>query len=132
MKVCHPATCNLDNEQLAAYRKQWTVDNPVARHVRYETESRRAGNFGTHSDFHVPSVRYLPGTPRPIEQFRERLLQKYGVLSFSILRDRIGGPTISCRNIQKVINSLEFKTTFAEFNQVYNFKKFVCFLRCYS
>ena len=109
----------MDDEKLARYRQQWTVEHPRSRHARYETESRRATNIYNPSQFQVSSVRYLPGTPRPVEHFRERLVEKFGILSFCFLRREIGGPgQVSIKQLQQIVKRLELRFTFAEFNQV--------------
>jgi len=112
------ATSNMRNEELEKYRQQWTVSHPHSRTIHYETESRRAANFGLPARFQVKSVRYLPGTPRPVENFRERLIAKYGILSFCVLRSAVGNGMIPNQKLLQAIKSIDIKVSYAEFNQI--------------
>ena len=80
---------NIDPVQLDIYRKTWTHDTPESRSMRFQTESRRAGNGSAPEKFAVRSVRYLPGTPIAFERFRDRLIERYGILAMSTLRNLI-------------------------------------------
>lgn len=100
-------TGNVNAEELDKYRKTWTNDTVESRTMRFETESRRAGNGGAPSKFKVHSVRFLPGTPIAFERFRERLIERYGILGFSSLRHSMGGRReITSSELQKIINGL--------------------------
>jgi hypothetical protein len=57
--------------------------------MRFQTESRRAGNGSAKKEFQVRSIRYLPGTPIAFERFRDRLLERYGILGMSCVRNAI-------------------------------------------
>jgi hypothetical protein len=122
--------CNMKKPDLEEYRKRWTTEESLAaREARYTSETRRAGNQtclqtnavtrSQTNKFVVRSVRFLPGTPRPVETFREKLVKQYGILSFVVLRHFCGPQTqISFRNIKTMFESLEFKTPYVEVNQV--------------
>ena len=108
---------SLRGEELEKYRQTWTLDSAVARSVRYTTESRRAANAAPEA-FRVASVRLLPGTPKPVERFRDRLLEKYGILGISALRYHLGSGVISCSNFRASLSKLDIKLSPSEFSQV--------------
>ena len=104
---------NLGEKDLQNYREQWTTDTALGRNLRYQTESRRSTNV-------VSSViRLLPGTPKSLEHFRERLLVKYGILGLSALRYSVGSGIISCSRLSSLISKLDVKLNRAEFDQVH-------------
>lgn len=126
-KECHVPGCNLNEDQLEQYRKTWTTDNSFSRHLRFQTESRRSANSGLPENFQVVSVRYLPGTPKPVEHFRERLLERFGILGVTVMRYYIGPSMISWKTLRNIINTkLEIKMKQAELNQVNCFVAVVC------
>jgi hypothetical protein len=109
----------INPEALDAYRKHWTNDTPESRAMRFQTESRRAGNMGVSKQFEVKSVRYLPGTPIAFERFRERLLARYGILAMSCVRNAINNRAeISSADYYKVVKLTGVEMSRAEIQQV--------------
>lgn len=118
----HIPSANLSADEIEKYRETWTHDIPAARDFRYQTETRRANNkLAEFEHFHVPSVRLLPGTPKPVEIFREMMMEKYGILAFSMLRKEVGTGYISHRQLQQVVRRLEISLTYAQFCQIVAF-----------
>lgn len=104
---------------LGQYRKKWTNDTPHSVAMRFQTESRRAGNSGTTKRFEVRSVRYLPGTPIAFERFRDRLLEKYGILGMSCLRYAIGPlEEVSSADFYKLVQSCKVEVSKQEIQQM--------------
>jgi len=114
-----PTTSSTTREALEKYRKTWTTDSDLARSIRYQTESRRAGN-ATPNDFQVNSLRLLPGTPKQLERFRERLVEKYGILALTALRHALGSGLISSHQLRSAIATIDVPITRADFSQVRN------------
>jgi hypothetical protein len=101
------------SDKIDEYRKTWTTDSvDAARKMRFTTETKNALNHGTvHTQFQIESVRPLPGTPKSFEKFREILLQKYGVLSFMVLKYYF-----YCENKQPDLAPSEFKRVIQRLN----------------
>jgi hypothetical protein len=74
--------------QLENYRETWTHENnQQVRNIRWTTETQRSLNSGIlNKKFTATTIRFLPGTPKSYEKFRETLIEKYGILSFIILK----------------------------------------------
>mmetsp|Transcript_26199 Transcript_26199/g.28575 ORF Transcript_26199/g.28575 Transcript_26199/m.28575 type:complete len:377 (+) Transcript_26199:59-1189(+) len=74
--------------QLESYRKTWTHDNnDKFRSIRWTTETQNSLNSGlTNKQFLTTTIRLLPGTPKSFEVFRDLLINKYGILSFIVLK----------------------------------------------
>jgi len=66
----------LRGEELDEYRKKWTSDNPIGRHIRFQTEALRSANAGVPSKFQVSRVRFMPGTPVSFEKLREKVITR--------------------------------------------------------
>jgi len=110
---------NVDSVALDAYRKSWTNDTEESRKMRFQTESRRAGNGGAPAKFAVESVRFLPGTPIAFERFRERLIERFGILALSSLRNSIGGRSeMSSAEFYALIKETGVKMSRIEIEQV--------------
>jgi hypothetical protein len=113
----HLPTMNLKYEELEKYRKQWTTDVPASRDMRFQTENRRATKSAP-KQFQMPTMRLLPGTPRPLETFRERLLERHGILALSNIRFHVGVGEISCDDFKRAIANTEVKVDRFEINQI--------------
>ena len=101
---------NIAPVALDNYRKAWTNDTVESRNMRFQTESRRAGNGGAPDRFKVPSVRYLPGTPIAFERFRERLVERFGILAMSSLRSAVANRAeISSGDFYKLVHGIGIK-----------------------
>lgn len=108
----------MTREKLEEYRKKWTMDNEVGRQYRFQTETRTAGN-AANKIFQTLSVRFLPGTPKSLEEFRERLIEKYGILGLCVLRFSLGNSDfISFRNLKAAISSIGVDIKPYDLNQV--------------
>lgn len=113
------AKTNIRPEDLDDYRKSWTNDTVQSREMRFQTESRRAGNGGVTKQFAVTSVRYLPGTPIAFERFRERLLELYGILGMSCVRSAIGNRAeISSSDFYQLVKETGVTMTRTEIQQM--------------
>jgi hypothetical protein len=75
----------LPRDKLNAYRQKWTTDNEVGRKFRFQTESRQAGN-AANNKFQVNSLRFLPGTPKALENYRVKLVNRFGLFAMAALR----------------------------------------------
>jgi hypothetical protein len=77
--------------ELEDYRKKWTCDiNDNYRSLRWQTETLTSLNNGVlNNKFQISTVRMLPGTPKSFEIFRNQLIEKYGILSFIMLKNEI-------------------------------------------
>jgi hypothetical protein len=78
-------------DELENYRKTWTCDiNDSYRAYRWQTETLSSLNKGVlNNKFQISTVRMLPGTPKSFEIFRTQLIEKYGILSFILLKNEI-------------------------------------------
>ena len=110
----------MDDAQLDEYRRTWTSDVPASRDMRYQTESRRAGS-NMPLKFQTSSVRMLPGTPRALEKFREKLITGHGILAMSVLRFYMGSGNIVRSQLQESFTLMEVDMDRSEFNQVFVF-----------
>ena len=111
-------TPTMTREKLEEYRKKWTTDNEVGRQYRFQTETRTAGN-AVNKSFQTLSVRFLPGTPKALEDFRERLIEKYGILAVCVLRFSLGNSDfIHFRNLKAAITSIGVEIKPYDLNQV--------------
>jgi hypothetical protein len=114
-----PLAPNMSLEKIQAYRKKWTCDTEVGRKIRFQTESRIAGN-AANKKFVVSSLRLLSGTPQALENLRERYIERYGVLAFCALQHYIGTGTIHCTKLKMAIKEAGIECKQFEFNQVSN------------
>ncbi len=81
----------MPQDQLENYRKTWTTEeNDKMRDLRFSTEARRAAAHAVSKHFAVPSVRFLPGTPKSLENCRSQLVEKYGIFAFAVIREALG------------------------------------------
>lgn len=111
-------TPTMTREKLEEYRKKWTVDNEVGRQYRFQTETRTAGN-AVNKSFQTLSLRFLPGTPKSLEEFRERLIEKYGILGLCVLRFSLGNSDfITFPNLKASISSIGVDIKPYDLNQV--------------
>jgi hypothetical protein len=113
----HLPRSNMSRNDLEQYQKTWCSDTPAFRAVRYQTENRRAGN-AANKNFQTPSVRLLPGTPIILEQFRSKLIEKYGVLAIPLLKHVMGSGDISCAEWKQRMNQTDIKLFPHETNQI--------------
>ena len=105
-------------DKLEEYRKKWTTDSEVGRQYRFQTETRTAGN-SANKNFQTPSVRFLPGTPKSLESFRERLIEKYGILGLCVLRYGLGNSEfLSFNQLKNGIQSIGIDVKPYELNQI--------------
>ena len=113
----HLPRSNMTRQELEEYQRTWSSDTPASRAMRFQTENRRAGNAANKS-FQTPSLRLMPGTPVMIEQFRLKLIEKYGVLALPVLRYFIGKGQISCNEWKSRMALTEIKLFPHEINQI--------------
>ena len=59
-----------------------------------------------------------PGTPGALEKFRERLIERHGILAISVLRFYLGTGDIVRERLIKAISKMEIKLDKPELNQV--------------
>lgn len=115
-----PLASHLPIEKIEEYRRTWTCDNEVGRKIRFQTESRLAGN-AANKKFVIDSLRLMPGTPKALENLRERYVERYGVLAFCALQHYIGTGIVHCNKLKMAIKEagIEFKQY--EFTQIVAF-----------
>ena len=111
---------NISREDLEKYRSEWTSDTPTARTFRFNVESKIAGN--AIKNFGTVTVRMLPGTPRALETYREKLIERYGVLALSCIRYHIFNGTkegfISVDNFKNAIANSKVKVIHPDMMQI--------------
>lgn len=108
----------LKGEKLDAYRNTWTSDNPIGRMVRFQTEALRSANAAMPLKFQVNRVRFMPGTPVPVEKLREKLIERHGILAFSAMRHSLGKGKVSGKKLQTVLKELGLEVSKADFCHV--------------
>ena len=118
----HLPKMNVQYEDLEKYRKAWTTDCPASRDMRFQTENKRSTKAAPRQ-FQMPTVRLLPGTPRPLETFRERLLERHGILGLSCVRSVVaekagGAPQMSCADLQAAVVQTQVEMNRFELNQI--------------
>lgn len=111
---------NITREKLEEYRKTWTTDTPASRIMRFQTENRRQGN-AANKLFQTATYRLLPGTPMVLEKYRERLLQRFGVLGLTVLRYTVGQGVQPVTTFRASLVKAEVALTAAEANQIIAF-----------
>lgn len=89
----------------------------MCRKLRFQTESRNAGNAAG-AKFKVASIRMLPGTPKALEAFRERTIERYGILAICAMKYYLGSGTIETAQLRTGIKDLGTKISPLEINQV--------------
>ena len=107
----------LSREKLLEYRQQWTVDNEASRNIRYQTESRIAGNAAA-GKFLTHTLRILPGAPKSMETYRERLVERYGTFAMSALRLHIGTQSLSFKEFRARMQAVGVEIKPYELSQV--------------
>jgi len=114
------ANKNISREDLERYRNEWTSDTPTSRTFRFNVESKIAGN--AMKNFETATVRMLPGTPRALETYREKLIERYGVLALSCIRYQIFNGTkvgfISVDNFKAAITNSQVKIIHPDMMQI--------------
>ncbi len=96
---------------------KWTCDTDIGRKIRFQTESRLAGN-AANKKFVVDSLRMLPGTPRALENVREKIVERYGILAFCALRHFIGKGVVHCNKFKGALRDIGIDIKQFEINQV--------------
>lgn len=111
----------LPREKLEEYRRTWTTENDTMRQLRFTTETRRQGaSIGV--KFGVNSVRALPGTPKPYEQYRQAMVERYGLFAFTVVRFHLGSnETIALRDFRQAIRETGIEMKLFEVNQIIAF-----------
>jgi hypothetical protein len=120
IKESHLPLSNMPREQLVEYQKTWSSDTPAARVIRFQTEARRASN-AANKNFQTPSLRLLPGTPTTLEQYRSKLLEKFGVLALAVFRYFIGEGEMTCQEWRQRLVLTQIKLFPHEVNQILAF-----------
>jgi hypothetical protein len=113
----------MPQDKLEQYRKTWsTEENDKMRQLRFSTEARRAAAHAVSKQFAVPSVRFLPGTPKSLETCRSQLVEKYGIFAFAVLREALGKKatdgTVTLPDFRSVIHHVGVEMKLYEINQV--------------
>ena len=107
----------MSRNELENYQKTWSSDTPASRAMRFQTENRRAGN-AANKNFQTPTLRLFPGTPIIIDQYRTKLLEKYGILALSVLRHYMGTGVMSCDDWRARVATTAIKLYPHEVNQI--------------
>lgn len=107
----------LSREKLVEYRNQWTSDKKANRKIRFQTESQLAGSFASQRFRHT-ALRLLPGTPKSLEDYRKRVVERYGLFGVSALRFHVGLRSMSCADFRSRIRSLGVDVKPHELSQI--------------
>ena len=116
-----PYFTSLKIEELTKYRNTWTSDNAAGRLMRFQTEAQRAANKAVSSKFQVSRVRFMPGTPVPLEKLREKLLSRYGILAFTAIRAALGNDTVTGKQLQLILADMGLEVSRADFCMILAF-----------
>ncbi len=116
-----PYFTTLKTEELANYRNTWTSDTAAGRLMRFQTEAQRTANKAVSPQFQVNRVRFMPGTPVPLENLREKLLSRYGILAFSSIRAALGNSTVTGKQLQMILKDLGLEISRADFCMILAF-----------
>ena len=112
----------MPRDRLEDYRKSWTVDSETNRAIRFQTESRIAANQAVGKKFFQKrTLRFLPGTPKSLEDYRCRLIERFGILGIGHLKLQIGNTGKSCAAFKSNIRALGVELKPYEFSQVLAF-----------
>jgi hypothetical protein len=108
----------LPRTKLEEYRKHWTCDTDVGRKFRFQTESRIAGN-AANDKFQVNCLRFMPGSPRSLEAYRARVMERYGLFGLSALKLCLGSnTTVSSDQLKQCLHSCGVEIKSYELSQV--------------
>ena len=116
-----PYFTSLNVEELTKYRNSWTSDNAAGRLMRFQTEGQRAANNAVSPKFQVNRVRFMPGTPVPLEKLREKLLSRYGILAFTSIRAALGNSMVTGKQLQMVLADMGLEVSRADFCMILAF-----------
>lgn len=106
-------------EKLEEYRKTWTTDqNDKARMMRFTTETRLSAGRAVGEKFAIRPLRFLPGTPKPYELCREKLVERYGIFAFAAAKKVLGNGGVSAIEFRQSIRELKLDLKPYEVNQV--------------
>lgn len=108
---------NLPRDKLDEYRKNWTCDTEAGRLLRFQTESRLAGNCANNK-FQVHSLRLLPGAPKSLEEYRGRIVDRFGVFAIAALKTYVGKGDVSIQQLRASLNKMKVDIKTFEFNQI--------------
>lgn len=108
----------LSRTKLEEYRRSWTCDTEVGRKFRFQTESRLAGNAAS-DKFQVTCLRFLPGSPKALEEYRNRVIERYGIFGISAIKYFIGaGRTLTVNELRNSLHDCGVDIKTYELNQV--------------
>jgi hypothetical protein len=109
----------LPRDKLDAYRQKWTSDSEVGRKFRFQTESRLAGN-AANNKFQVVSLRFMPGTPKALENYRAKLVDRFGLFAMSALKFYVSslGESVTPGQLKAALADCGADIKPFEFNQV--------------
>ena len=109
----------LSRDKLLEYRQKWTTDKEANRKIRFQTESRIAGNAAA-GKFLTNNLRVLPGTPKSMEVYRERAVERYGIFAMSALKLHIGIDPLAIGEFRARIRNIGVDIKPYELSQVSN------------
>lgn len=105
--------------ELEQYRKKWTVDPETFRSIHYTTETRSSASLAVQTKFAVHSIRLLPGSPKPLELLRDKLIEKFGFFAFSVVKSVYSNiDEMTVQEFRKSISGLQIDMKLFEINQV--------------
>lgn len=108
----------MQREKLEEYRKQWTTDSDTHKEMRFRTESRAATNQAAAKKFRVHTLRMLPGTPKAMEDYRKRLVDRYGVFCVGKFKLQVGKQALSSDALWLKMKGLDVSIKPYEFSQM--------------
>mmetsp|Transcript_8513 Transcript_8513/g.14129 ORF Transcript_8513/g.14129 Transcript_8513/m.14129 type:complete len:352 (+) Transcript_8513:43-1098(+) len=107
----------MSREDLKKYRKEWTCDSEVNRNLRFQTESRIAANQVA-GKFATTCLRSLPGTPKSVETYRDRVIERFGIFALSALRHYFGMEGMSSGEFRQKFRDLGVEIKAYELSQL--------------
>lgn len=108
----------LSRAQLEEYRNKWTYDTEKNRNQRFQTTSRSAGNAGAPAQFTTNSLRMLPGTPSHMENYRARIVERYGLFALSMVRLKMGNEALTFPQFREAVYSIGVNIKSYEYSQI--------------
>lgn len=86
--------------------------------MRFNTESRRAGNLSVGEDFQVKTIRSLPGSLAVYERIIQQLRDKYGIFALSAIRSELKCKSMTLSDLKLVWGKLGVVLSRNEHTQV--------------
>jgi hypothetical protein len=116
-----------DSDALATYRARWLNQQDGTFRDRFRTEQTEALSKPVGDSFKVSTVRALPGVPKSLERLRERLVERFGLQTFWLVRrafaamDDNGDGVLNPEELRGGVADLGVRVSVDEFNELFRF-----------